>query len=109
MGCPALVTKTARCPAHAKHGRKHADQALDRRRGSAHSRGYDRAWQRIRGLKLKRNPICEHCKAKGRTTAAKDVDHIVPLPEGTNKMDNLQALCRRCHNVKTAAQRPQQR
>lgn len=37
-GCPALV-ESGRCPAHARH--------VERRRGSAASRGYDSYWSRV--------------------------------------------------------------
>lgn len=38
----------------------------------------------------------------GCTTDAVEVDHIVPVSEhGTNRMDNLQAVCKECHKIKT--------
>ena len=46
--------------------------------------------------------LCKSCLAKGLVTVTEEVDHIIPLSEGgTNDRDNLQALCRDCHQVKT--------
>jgi 5-methylcytosine-specific restriction protein A len=73
-------------------------------RVSAARRGYGRTWQNLRLLQLNAEPLCEHCKAEGRTTAGAEVDHIVPLNDGgTNEPGNLQTLCKRCHSRKTAA------
>jgi 5-methylcytosine-specific restriction protein A len=66
-------------------------------------RGYDRQWRKVRLAYLQCNPLCEQCLKEGITTPALDVDHIVPLSKGGERLDfdNLQALCRRCHNKKT--------
>ena len=65
-------------------------------------------WQRVRELVIQRaNGLCEECLRQGRIEAGEEVDHIVPLDE-TNwrdwgvayNPDNLQLLCRDCHNVK---------
>lgn len=76
------------------------------RRGSRHERGYTNAWVKLRLRHLARQPLCVHCEAQGRTTPAKDVDHIIPISEGADPldMDNLQSLCRACHNRKTHGQ-----
>ncbi len=43
---------------------------------------------------------CQHCLQI--LTASFEVDHIIPLYKGgSNKRENLQALCRNCHGVKT--------
>lgn len=65
--------------------------------------GYDRAkrpadWPKIRERQLTRQPQCELCDGE-----ATEVDHIVPLAKGgTNKLSNLQSLCKPCHSRKTA-------
>ena len=42
---------------------------------------------------------------EGRTTAAAEVHHIVPLADsGTHAWDNLRALCKRCHSRITATE-----
>ena len=52
---------------------------------------------------LRSSPLCVLCKAKARTTMAREVDQIVPLFKGgSNELSNLQALCSRCHEDKTA-------
>jgi len=65
---------------------------------------------RLRGRKLQRernrlfdlNPLCVECLKIGRTTAATQRDHIVPLAEGgLDTPENTQGLCDECHNKKT--------
>ena len=47
-------------------------------------------------------PLCRLCAEKGKTTAAQEVDHILPLHKGgTNDRDNLQPICVPCHLDKT--------
>jgi len=76
----------------------------DRRRGSAARRGYDGTWRAVRQQQLQRHPLCEHCLAQGRTTAAGEVDHIRAVRRGGAMLDadNLQSLCKPCHSRKTA-------
>jgi 5-methylcytosine-specific restriction protein A len=74
-------------------------------RPSAHRRGYDAAWQRLRLVILGEEPLCRPCRQAGRTTAAEHVDHDVPLSKGgTNDPANLVPMCQPCHSAKTAAQ-----
>ena len=50
------------------------------------------------------------CAQAGRTTPAALVDHIVPvdIDRGLRmRWDNLQALCRKCHGIKTEQDRVQ--
>jgi 5-methylcytosine-specific restriction protein A len=76
-----------------------------------------KAWQRtkpdnrLRGRKavarrrawLEAHPLCVHCEAKGRTSIALVVDHIIPLAkQGPDDESNLQSLCATCHDIKTA-------
>ena len=57
-------------------------------------------WARLRVLVLQRNPVCAAC----RDAAAVEADHIVPLGEGgADGLGNMQGLCRRCHRLKSAA------
>lgn len=61
-----------------------------------------RKLQRIRQSVLRSSPLCVHCQAAGRVTAATQVDHIVALVNGgTDTEDNRQALCDACHERKT--------
>lgn len=76
----------------------------DERRGSSRQRGYDGRWERVRAMHLAAEPLCRLCAARGRVTPAVLVDHIVPIRDGGAVLDdrNLQSLCRRCHDAKTA-------
>lgn len=80
-----------------------AERAKEREqfRGSKQSRGYGGEWERISKLKRQVNPVCEVCN----DAPADDVDHIVPF-DGVNdskrtEWQNLQSICRTCHNGKT--------
>ena len=101
-GCPGLVRNgvCSRCGPV----RKQAAAEHDERRGTATARGYDARWQRLREMHLSGEPLCRRCTAQGRTTLAVLVDHIVPIRDGGDALDddNLQSLCRRCHDAKTA-------
>lgn len=71
---------------------------------SAADRGYDHAWRKMRRLFLMANPLCVICQAQGRVTPANVVDHIIPHRgdrERFDDPDNLQALCKPCHDRKT--------
>ena len=98
LGCAAHATKGAYCT---DHERSNAER-YDRTRGKTKARGYGGRWQKVRSRKIKRDPMCEHC---GKV--AVDVDHITPIKQGGAQYDpaNLQTLCRRCHNIKTAGER----
>ena len=69
---------------------------------SAHARGYDANWRRLRRMVLNERPLCEDCSARGRAEEATEVDHIdgnVRNLDGTN----LKSLCKSCHSKKTVA------
>lgn len=94
--CPVLVAK-GRCEAHTKR----RWQAQDERRGTAHARGYDAQWRKLRLWFLQRNPLCADCRKHGYVTAAYEVHHIVPIaqaPERRLDPDNLASLCKPCHS-----------
>lgn len=71
------------------------------------ARGYGWAWQQIRERILDRDcGLCQPCKAAGRITMARAVDHKVSKANGGSDDDsNLQAICDPCHKAKTAAER----
>ncbi|MUG68654.1 HNH endonuclease [Paenibacillus campinasensis] len=98
-GCGAL-TRTGYCEKHISYKRKY-----DHERGSSAKRGYGRLWRRERAEFLRENPRCVlHWKA-GRLVASTVVDHIIPH-KGDPKLfwdkNNWQALCKKCHDTKTA-------
>ena len=100
-GCPALLAAPGYCDKHLRSIR----QQQDERRGSAASRGYDTRWRKARALYLSRHQLCAECRRQGRTVAASVVDHIRPH-KGNRTIfwdeRNWQALCKRCHDAKTA-------
>ena len=95
-GCPNL-SDGVYCP---EHRRAYA-------RDSAHARGYDTRWQRTRAQFLRVHPLCAECYRDGRVTAASVVDHIVPH-RGDARLfwdpDNLQPMCKVCHDRKTGGE-----
>jgi hypothetical protein len=67
-----------------------------------------RAWRdHIRPAQLRRQPLCEDCKAEGKTTTATTVDHVV-VPNGDPPLQrspsNLKSLCDSHHSHKTRSQ-----
>lgn len=76
----------------------------DRERGTSTARGYGANWRKLRELVMNRDVgLCQPCLKQGRTTVAKEVDHVLPKAAGgTDALDNLQAICRNCHKLKTA-------
>jgi 5-methylcytosine-specific restriction protein A len=101
-GCPMLVDSGhRRCEKHRIQERSE----IDRKRGSAAHRGYDARWRATRKRYLTIHSLCAECQRVGRLTAATVVDHIVPHKGDPNLFwndSNWQALCRQCHNRKTA-------
>jgi 5-methylcytosine-specific restriction protein A len=81
------------CKCRQKHKDKH--------RPSAAKRGYDRQWRKRRLSVISRDPICRMC----RDQLTQEVDHIKRKAEGgTDDMNNLQGLCRACHQDKTISE-----
>ncbi len=102
-GCPEL-TKGERCEAH----RRALYAVNDAGRGSPAQRGYDRAWRRVRALKLSIDPLCElrtHCpKFSFGSQIATEVDHILTIRERPDLrlvFSNLRSACRSCHSART--------
>jgi 5-methylcytosine-specific restriction protein A len=64
-----------------------------------------RRWQKVRAMKLSRDPLCEdplgdHERC-GDTASATQVHHIKPLaehPELAYHMHNLMSICTKCHS-----------
>jgi 5-methylcytosine-specific restriction protein A len=87
----------------------------DTRRTSATERGYGYPWQKLRAKILKRDCyLCQACDRAGRVRIANIVDHIVGKEDWKHEHDgdldgcddpsNLEAICKPCHTVKTAAE-----
>lgn len=101
-GCGAVTTERY-CERHAEE----AQRRVDRERGSAARRGYDRRWRALRELHLDREPLCRKCLSLGIVNGGSaehpnEVDHIVPRVQGgSDDDDNLQTLCWDHHREKT--------
>lgn len=100
QGCPSLTIDRF-CNDH----KKHHQRQQDKRRGTAHQRGYDSRWQRYSRFFLKqpKNAFCK-LQLTGCNNISQCVDHIDP-PEGPNDKrfwdpDNHQAACIHCNSVK---------
>lgn len=79
---------------------------LDSIRGNRHERGYGNDWEKLRNSYIAEHALCEICLQIKAISLATDVDHIIPFrgigdPNRLNR-NNLQALCKTCHNRKTA-------
>ena len=102
-GCREL-TRNTRCPEHTKicddmRSKRASDNRADYHRWYSCVR-----WKALRLTWLKLYPLCVRCD---KVNAATVVDHIVPhLGDATLFYDtsNLQSLCKRCHDIKTAAE-----
>ena len=66
------------------------------------ARNRSSAWQRVRLEVIRRAGFrCQACRRPGRL----EVDHVLALHKGGNHAaSNLQALCRRCHGLKTRSE-----
>lgn len=103
-GCGALVRDgSGYCETHKSKAKKATNFS---RQLSSHARGYGAAWRKLRIVVMNRDAgLCQPCKAGGRLTTGNIVDHIKPKTEGgTDDMGNLQTICKRCHDLKTAGE-----
>lgn len=64
-------------------------------------------WRSLRAMKLAQNPLCECCEKNGLLTPGRVVDHIIPINQGGAPLliSNLQTMCDKCHNIKSAKER----
>lgn len=103
-GCTKIVTTTY-CEEHTtrrSRDRLYSHSRKDKKEQAFYSTA---AWKRLRKLKLNSHPLCEHCDKNKETKTAQLVDHITPIKDDWGlrlTTSNLQSLCHRCHNVKTA-------
>ena len=77
------------------------------KRASASARGYGRRWQRARAAYLSANPLCVRCNHGGKLVTATVVDHVTPHRGDWSlfwQQGNWQALCKPCHDRKTASE-----
>ena len=105
-GCSNLV-ESGRCEACSKKHNKDRNQRIDANRPNAYRRGYTHKWSKASKAYLAQHALCVICRKQGMYTPAVLVDHIIPHKgDGTlfNDMDNWQALCKTCHDIKTATE-----
>lgn len=105
QGCTTIIEYGQRyCDKHAEQHVKTKRQ-YDRYRGTAAERGYDSRWQKESKRFLQENPLCVQCLANGKIAPSTVTDHIIPH-KGDKELfwdrNNWQALCKRCHDIKTA-------
>lgn len=98
-GCNKLVQRGSRCADHPYDKKPHGrNPDIDKLYNS-------NRWRMGRLHFLTRNPLCVECSKNGRAEPAKVVDHIQPH-KGDSELfynsQNWQALCKPCHDRKTA-------
>ena len=103
-GCPNLSDESY-CEIHREGVRTAANrQYNDNVRDCDMQKFYiSTAWRTLRRLKLSQSPVCEECFKRKRVSEAVIADHILPAREYPSRrldIDNLQSLCRACHNRK---------
>lgn len=95
IGCSELIHRDQTyCHIHRTETTQKREH-YDKQRGSSPTRGYDRAWRKVRNDYLRKHPLCERCNAKAIV-----VHHRTPITKGGERLkhSNLEALCHRCHN-----------
>lgn len=94
-GCRELTTERF-CDNHKREKRKQYDE----QRGDFRKRGYSSIWDKVRRLKVMKDPLCEICLKEDKITPVEIVHHIKPMDERPDlllDMDNLQSVCRYHH------------
>ncbi|HIF9075746.1 TPA: HNH endonuclease [Photobacterium damselae] len=102
--CPGISReKHGYCPAHAKLAGWGSYQQQNP------NRIYNTArWRRTRNIVLHRDKgLCQNCLKQGRYISANHCDHIISIANGGSVWDikNLQMLCKKCHEKKTAKEK----
>lgn len=105
IGCNVLV-HDAYCDTH-KQIKIDKRREYDRNHRPAYHAWYNTArWKQARRSFLTYNSLCVHCLQANRYTVATIVDHIKPHKGNIELfwlVSNWQALCKRCHDIKTAS------
>lgn len=86
-------------PRHREYDRRVRDQEAKAFYNSA-------AWRKLRAWKLRREPLCERCRARGLLVPATVAHHKVERaddPVLALDLDNLESLCPPCHSAHHAA------
>lgn len=86
------MTSERFCAEHARQEKEHYDST----RRNSHQRGYNKIWQKVRNVKINKDPLCEECLKQGKIVPADVVHHIIPINERPNLrlvIENLISLC----------------
>lgn len=101
-GCKAYQISKGYCTEHQKDRRQY-----DKYRGNSTERGYTWEWRKYRLTYLRQHSLCVVCMSANRVTPATVVDHKIPH-KGNQQLfwdaTNHQALCKPCHDRKTATE-----
>jgi len=66
------------------------------------------AYEAARRSLFERQPLCVLCERVGRVSLATIRDHTIPLAQGgVDEESNTQALCKDCHDIKSAGEKRQ--
>lgn len=103
-GCN-LIVATDFCEGHAEVIRQRVNERYRDNRPQYKSWYNTARWKQARIRYLTYNPLCVHCLNNNNHVPAVVVDHIIPH-KGNHTLfwdvHNWQALCKRCHDIKTA-------
>lgn len=102
-GCDCrVVPGKSKCAKHLSKQRREYDKARPDHHGL-----YGHRWRKAREEFLSAHPLCVNCLNHDRVTSSEIVDHINPH-RGDRLLfwdvTNWQALCKQCHDRKTATQ-----
>ncbi|AWD90194.1 HNH endonuclease [Dickeya phage Sucellus] len=83
---------------------KHKDWEDYQRDGSGFYQS--NTWRKIKIKVIRRDcGLCQQCLRNGLYVPGVDVDHITPKSKsGSDELDNLELLCKKCHAHKTATE-----
>lgn len=102
-GCNQL-TVNRYCVQHEEQY-KQQRRDYDKQRPSYHNWYSSERWRTLRKHILRNNPLCVMCMKQDRLVPATVIDHIQPHKGDALlfwDVGNLQALCKQCHDSKTA-------
>ncbi len=109
-GCTGLTTHSngycSECQTYVLERKRAASKAYNKKRDPIVKKWLNSSrYRNERKYFLNQNPLCVTCKATGKTTPANILDHMEPH-KGNSELfwdqKNWQALCKRCHDRKTA-------
>ena len=93
-----------------KYIQSNINKAKMQRKPSGEQGNYNKAWQKVSVNYRRANPLCEVCLVLGEMVDITPgdrkgcVDHMIPITRGGSmyNLGNLLALCKSCHDTKSA-------